>query len=485
MERQPGINKNQEIIQATNNIITPMKNILSKLTVFACLPMIFCSCRTRPAENAVSTARYPDWVKNAVIYEVNTRQYTPEGTFKAFEAHLPRIKELGADILWIMPIHPIGEKNRKFPPGSKTSLGSYYSVRDYKAINPEYGTEADFRALVKKAHEMGFKVIIDWVANHTAWDNAWVTDHPDWYKQDSTGKILSAFDWTDVAKLNYDNKDMRKAMIESMKYWIDKCDIDGFRCDVAGEVPVDFWEEARTELEKTKPLFMLAENENKPELFKKAFDAGYGWAMSNGVMVKVAQGKDSVKSIVKLQQKIDSAFPRDAFKMNFLTNHDENSWNGTAREKFGNGETAFAVLSYTLPGMPLIYSGQEAGLNKRLPFFAKDSIDWKFADYSALYKDLNSIKHENEALWNPPFGGEFIPLDNTAPAKVLSFMRKKGTNKVVVILNLSPEKVFFNLKGDKADGDYTDAFKKVKFTLFTQNVNFSLEPWGYWVMVSK
>ena len=460
-----------------------MKNIFPKLSIVACLPLIFCACKTKQAD-AAPTARYPDWAKNAVIYEVNTRQFSPEGTFKAFEASLPRIKELGVDILWFMPIHPIGEKNRKFPAGSKTSLGSYYSVRDYKGVNPEFGTEADFKALVNKAHNMGFKVIIDWVANHTAWDNKWITEHPDWYAQDSAGKILSAFDWTDVAKLNYKNKDMRKAMIESMKYWVDKCDIDGFRCDVAGEVPVDFWEQARAELQKTKPMFMLAENEGTKDMCKTAFDMDYGWKM-HSLMANVAKGVDSVKSIIKLQQNIDSIYPKDAVKMNFITNHDENSWNGTAKEKFGEGENAFAVLTYMLPGMPLIYNGQEAGLQKRLRFFAKDTINWGYKDFSAFYKTLNALKHENEALWNAPYGGTFVPLANTEQRKVLSFMREKDDKRVVVILNLSPAKITVNLKGSKADGDYTDVFSKAEFTLNSSNLNLTLQPWGYWVMETK
>jgi glycosidase len=460
-----------------------MKKIIIMLSLPGLLSIYLCSCKTKPV--ADFKANYPEWVKNVVIYEVNTRQYTPEGTFKAFETHLPRLKELGVDILWFMPIHPIGELNRKVPDGMTSSLGSYYSVRDYKGVNPEYGTEEDFTNLVKKAHEMGFKVIIDWVANHTAWDNAWVAEHPDWYVKDSlTGKLLAPFDWTDVVKLNYKNQEMRKEMIASMKYWIEKCDIDGFRCDVAGEVPVDFWEQARAELEKTKPMFMLAENEDKPELLKKAFDANYGWGMHH-IMHQVAQGKDSVYSIVKQVLKVDSVTPKNAFQMNFITNHDENSWNGTAREKFGDGEGAFAVLTYTLPGMPLIYSGQEAGLDHRLAFFVKDSIDWNDNDFSSFYKKLDELKHTNEALWNAPYGGIFEMVKNNQPKKVLSFIREKGSSKVVVIANLSNETVTVNLKGDKADGDYTDVFSGAKFTLFSTNPNLTLHPWGYLVAEKK
>ncbi len=457
-----------------------MRNISSKLAVLCCLILALAACKPAP-----KTAKYPDWAKNAVIYEVNTRQYTPEGTFKAFATHLSSLKDLGVDILWFMPIHPIGLEKRKVPDGMKTSLGSYYSVQDYEAVNPEFGTEADFKSLVNQAHKMGFKVIIDWVANHTAWDNKWVTGHPDWYKQDSAGKIMSAFDWTDVAKLNYDNKEMRKAMIASMKYWIDKCDIDGFRCDVAGEVPVDFWEDARAELQKTKPLFMLAENEDKTELFKKAFDAGYGWNMCNGIFTNVAKGKDSLLSVIRLQQKIDSTFPAESFKMNFTTNHDENSWNGTTKEKYGDGEKAFAVLSYTLPGIPLIYSGQEAGLNKRLQFFIKDTIDWTTTDCSKFYMALNNLKHTSEALWTSPFGGTFRVVANSEPEKVLTFVREKGKSKVLVILNLSKDSFDMNLKDESLLGDYLEIFGNSPLKLENLKHRFGMQPWGYWVLVAK
>ena len=456
-----------------------MKSFYTKLALISLLPMILFSCKPKQLP-----AHYPDWAKNAVIYEVNTRQYTKEGTFKAFETHLSRLKELGVDILWFMPIHPIGVEKRKVPAGMTESLGSYYSVKDYKGVNPEFGTEEDFKEVVVKAHSMGFKVILDWVANHTAWDNAWVKDHPDWYKQDSAGNIMSAFDWTDVAKLNYDNKDMRKAMIESMKYWIVKCDIDGFRCDVAGEVPVDFWNEARLELEKTKPLFMLAENEDKADLYKKAFDANYGWGMHN-VMHNVAQGKAPLTDIIKQVNKVDSIMPKNTFQMNYVTNHDENSWNGTAWEKFGTGLDDFTILTYTLPGIPLIYSGQEAGLDKRLQFFIKDSIDWKYKDFSPFLKVLNALKHSNKALWNPPYGGTFIPLDNTEPEKVLTFLREKGSNRVLVALNLSSEAVKFRFKKSKADGEYSDVFGKVNLTVNSSNLDLTLPPWGYWVLESK
>ncbi len=450
--------------------------------MLCCISFLFTACRTKTTVSDVK-ANYPEWAKNAVLYEVNVRQYSPEGTFKAFEADLPRLKELGVDILWFMPIHPIGEKNRKIPEGYTSSLGSYYSVKDYKGVNPEFGTEADFKELVSKAHEMGFKVIIDWVANHSAWDNPWMTEHPDWYAKDSAGNVISPFDWTDVAKLDFKNAEMRKSMIDAMNYWITNCDIDGFRCDVAGEVPVDFWEEARAELQKVKPLFMLAEEEGTKGMCTSAFDANYGWGMHH-VMHQVAQGKDSVQKIVRQVIKVDSVMPKNAFQVNFITNHDENSWNGTAKEKFGAGENAFAILTYTLPGMPLIYNGQEAGMDKRLKFFVKDTIDWKTADFSPFYKTLNALKHGNEAIWNPPYGGTFAYVKNTIPLKVLSFMRQKGDAKVLVVLNLTNEPVSVAVKGDIVNGTYTDVFTGSK-TKIQKKEPFDLEAWGYKVLEVK
>jgi glycosidase len=424
---------------------------------------------------------YPDWVKNSVVYEINTRQYSPEGTFKALEADLPRIKDLGIDILWLMPIYPIGEKNRKVPDGAKTSLGSYYSIRDYKAINPEFGTADDFKSLVTKAHEMGFRVIIDWVANHTARDNSWITEHPDWYKKDDKGAIATPFDWTDCAQLDYTKKELRKEMVGSMKFWITNFDIDGFRCDMAGLVPTDFWEDTRAELLKIKPLYLLAENEDKPEMCKIAFDSNYGWEMHH-LMTAITQKKKGAGELLKLQSKIDSTLPVRAFKLNFITNHDENSWNGTAKEKFGDGEKSCAVLTYTLPGMPLVYSGQEAGMTKRLRFFAKDTIDWSDTRMIPFYKTLNGLKHRNQALWNPPFGGKLIPLTNSAPDKIVSFLRSADNARVMVLVNMSPDTITADITTPVADGQYSNTFNHNKINFNADNRRCYFEPWEYIVL---
>ena len=364
----------------------------------------------------------PAWIQNATIYEVNLRQHTLDGTIESFKQDLPRLKELGVDVLWFMPIQPVGKLNRKavgdtfvqdMPDANYEKYwGSHYSVANYTDVHPRYGTVEEFSALVKECHEMGIKVILDWVANHTAWDNPWVAAHPDWYTKDSTGKITDpigedgkSWGWTDVADLNYESEAMREEMIQSMKFWVEECDIDGFRCDVAMEVPTDFWEQVRTSLDEVKPMFMLAESEtHKPDHFNYAFDAYYGWEMHH-VMNDIYSGKRSPDNIIDVTNVKDSINGLRAFPMNFITNHDENSWNGTINERLAESWRVMSVLPYALRGMPLIYSGQEAGLNHRLKFFEKDSIDWD-AENSSMYfnhyKKLNTIKeHESFAVDAP------------------------------------------------------------------------------------
>jgi len=451
-----------------------------KIITLMAITILFSGCDFSQKE-APKAIPYPDWVKNSVIYEINTRQYSPEGTFKALEADLPRIKALGIDILWLMPIYPIGEKGRKVPEGAKSSLGSYYSIRDYEAVNPEFGTADDFKSLVDKAHGMGFKVILDWVTNHTARDHKWITEHPDWYKKDAKGNIATPNDWTDCAQLDYKNIDLRKEMVGSMKFWVKNFDIDGFRCDMAGLVPIDFWEDAHAELQKIKPLYMLAENQDNPELCNIAFDSNYGWEMHH-LMSAITQGKKTANEILRLQSKIDSVLPQRAFKVNFITNHDENSWNGTAKEKFGKGEKSCAVLTYTLPGMPLIYNGQEAGMTKRLRFFAKDTINWSDTLMIPFYKTLNSLKHRNQSLWNPPYGGKLVQLTNSAPNKIVSFLRSSSNARVMVLINMSPDTITTTITTALADGKYINTFNQNKINFNVDNRKCYFEPWEYLVL---
>lgn len=381
----------------------------------------------------------PEWSENAVIYEINTRQYSEAGTFLAVEKDLNRIKSLGVDILWFMPIHPIGEKNRK------GSLGSYYSVKDYTAVNPEYGTLEDFKRLVRVAHDKGMKVILDWVPNHSSWDNAWIEAHDDWYAHDSLGNKISPWDWTDVAKFNYDNPNMREAMIQAMEFWVRHCDVDGYRCDVAFMVPVDFWNQASKRLHAIKNVFLLAEaetqtetNPNFNEYWDTAFHANYGWTF-HALTHDIAQGKKPYGDLRKYIE--DKSMSESVYRMYFLTNHDENSWNGTIEEKYGPAWRPYSVLCYTLPqSLPLIYNGQEAGLKKRLAFFEKDPIDcWADTSEYAWYRQLNALKHSSKALASGNRGGRFQWLGSDPESPVIAFVRYNSSEKIITLVNLSKE----------------------------------------------
>lgn len=413
---------------------------------------------------------HPEWVYDAVIYEVNTRQFTPEGTFKAFAAHLPRLKELGADVLWFMPIQPIGEKDRK------GTLGSYYSIRNYKEVNSEFGSMDDFRNVVKEAHDLGMKVILDWVPNHTSRDNVWITEHPDWYRLDSLGNPIVMYDWTDIAPLNYENPAMRSAMLDAMTFWIREADIDGFRCDVAYEVPTDFWKNAKDSLVVLKPdIFMLAEAE-KPELNESVFDAFYAWDFHHKMNL-IAQGKENADSLRLSLKRMNDNFSSNAIPMFFTSNHDENSWNGTEFERMGDAAKTFAALTYMLPGIPLIYSGQEVGLNRRLQFFEKDSIDWNDRDgFTGLYKSLNSLKKANKALQSQERDGKMTEMANNLPEKVFSFRRVNEGNEIVCVFNLSKDtvKVVFD---KEIPGAGFAAFPTAEAVTSVKEMD--LKPWEY------
>lgn len=413
---------------------------------------------------------HPEWVYNATIYEVNTRQFTPEGTFNAFAAHLPRLKELGVGILWLMPVQPIGEKDRK------GTLGSYYSIKNYTEVNSEFGSMDDLKSVVKQAHDLGLKVILDWVPNHTSRDHTWVTEHSDWYKRDSLGNPIIMYDWTDIAPLDYDKTEMRTAMIEAMMFWVRGADIDGFRCDVAYEVPTDFWKTAKDSLKRLKSdIFMLAEAE-KPELNESVFDAYYAWDFHHKMNL-VAQGKENVDSLRLSLKRMNDRFSPNAIPMYFTSNHDENSWNGTEFERMGEAAKTFAVLTYMLPGIPLIYSGQEVGLNRRLQFFEKDSISWMDnGGFTDLYTSLNAFKKANKALLSQEQDGKMTEIVNDNPASVFSFKRVNEGNEIVCVFNLSKEsvKVAFN---DEVPGAGFTAFPHAGTA--TSAKEMELTPWEY------
>lgn len=423
-----------------------------------------------------SNPRMPDWAADSVIYEVNVRQFSEAGTFAAVKSQLPRLRDLGVEVLWLMPIQPISLKNRK------GSLGSPYSVADYTAVNPDYGTAADFAALVDAAHALGLKVIIDWVANHSGWDNPWITQHKDWYTQDSQGNIVwpPGTDWTDVADLNYGNSQMRRAMIDAMKYWVTTFNIDGFRCDVAGGVPTDFWNAAVSELSAIKPLLMLAENSDNMSLLQSAFTLNYGWDLQS-LMYGVVNRGDSPQyfnDYVTTQ----SSMPAGTASMHFITNHDENSWNGTEFERYGAAVDAMAVLTYTLPGVPLIYNGQEIGLRRRLAFFEKDAIDWTAGVPRAIYPQLNKLKTDNSALDVGANPGKFLAFD-TSTSALLAFARFNGSDRVVVVLNGTGTSTSGVVTAGGLAGTYRNAITNTLVKIRPQTY-FPLGGWGYRVLTS-
>ncbi|MEO1712806.1 MAG: alpha-amylase family glycosyl hydrolase [Bacteroidota bacterium] len=470
-----------------------MTNRFSFLIGLAVL-MLAWSCQNASTEAAAETET-PDlhaevdagkqapelnWMKNANIYEVNVRQYTPEGTFAAFAEHLPRLKAMGVDILWFMPIHPISEKNRK------GTLGSYYAVADFKAINPEFGTMDDWKALVDTIHAMDMKVLIDWVPGHTGWDNHWITEHPEWYLKGPDGEITDpiqengeTYGWTDVADIDYTVPGLRNAMIDAMKFWVTESNIDGYRVDVAHSVPDDFWDEAVPQLHAIKPLFMLAEAEHAEHRNSGNYHMSYAWTYKD-LINEVAQGKKKAEDI-KAYFVQDRENFKKGWHMMFTTNHDENTWNGTVYERHGDAVDAMTVLTFTVDGMPLIYSGQEAGMDKRLEFFEKDQIDWGDVSKETFYAQLLTLKHENKALWNGSYGGEPQWIETNESQDVIAFSREKEDDKVVVFVNLSAEAKEVKLNAEEHFGNYTDVFGNTGITLSSEE-SIQLAPHNYLVL---
>jgi glycosidase len=465
------------------------------------LPFLFAgilfSCENKPAP-AVQTApppppptsdrpAEPEWAKNAVLYECNIRQFSPAGNFAGVQKQLPRLKQLGIDVLWLMPIHPIGEKNRKAKPGD---LGSPYSVRDYYGINPDFGTLDDLKNLVNDAHALGLKVILDWVPNHTAWDAVWMKEHPEFYTK-INGEFTAPINehggstgWDDCVDLDYSNPALRKAMIEAMQYWVKTCDIDGFRVDMAGLVPNDFWAEARPALDSVKQLFMLSEWQDEPSHFKTCFNANYGWKWKD-VTRDIAAGKQNAISLDTLLTFLNDFYPEDYYQMYFTNNHDENSWSGTDAELYGASIDAFNVLLFTWQGMPMIYNGQEDGLAKRLKFFEKDPIRWKKYSKSEFFQKLCNLRHTNRALWSGKNGGVLQKISTNDDEHIYAFTREKSGERVVVVLNLTKQNRTVTLNPDsKVLGAYNNLFGASTVQV-TREMTLNLKPWEYLVLTNK
>lgn len=414
---------------------------------------------------------HPEWSYSANVYEVNVRQYTTEGTFAAFSKHLPRLKDMGVQVLWFMPVTPISKKGRL------GGLGSYYAIKNYTEINPEFGTMEDFKTLVNEAHGMGFKIIIDYVADHTGNDHPWISEHPDFYVKDESGNPLHPHGWSDVSQLNYEVPELWDYMINVLKFWVQECDLDGFRCDMAHLVKLEFWIQAKEQLSKLKnDLFWLGECE-EPE-YHKVFDGTYTWRWMHA-SEEFYQQKMNLQSLITVLYKSVSEFPCNSFRVYFTSNHDENSWNGTEYDKYGDAAQLFAVFSCTWNGTPMIYSGQELPNKKRLKFFDKDQIDWDGNfELHNFYKTLLALKSNNKSLRAGDTNVLTQIISHPEDHNVFAYLRKQENNQVLVILNCTPEGLNFQVTDVK--GEFRNIFGGDEVN-FETNGQVYLNAWGYLV----
>lgn len=423
-----------------------------------------------------------DWVLDSNIYEVNLRQYTQEGTLNAFKQHLPRLKEMGVEVLWFMPLTPISQKQRK------GSLGSYYACSSYTDINPEFGTKKDFLGLVQYAHELGLKVIIDWVANHTGCDHEWTNTHPDFYKKNEAGEFYDQHGWDDVIDLDYSNQHMRLEMIESMRSWIDAYNIDGFRCDMAMLTPVDFWMQARKALQPTKNLFWLAELDplDNPD-YMSVFDAAYTWRWMNAAKQTKEEGAQQIHHMKYVLSLYLNELPQTACPAWFTSNHDENSWNGTEFEKYGEMAMPLAVFSSTWKGVPLMYSGQELPNLKRLAFFDKDVIEWKEQpELHDFYASLYKLRKSNKAFKSLEANDNCHFLANSVDHHVLSFMRKNEEASVIAVFNFSPYHLpEVEVAIHHENGNYVEYFTAAEKQISTGHLYLDMPAWSYQIWIKK
>ncbi len=422
---------------------------------------------------------HPQWSYSAVLYEMNVRQLTPEGTLKAAQTHLPFLRDLGIDAIWLMPIYPIGKEGRK------GELGSYYSIKDYCDVNPEMGTLEDFDNFLGEAHSLGFKVLMDWVANHTARDARWIDESPaDWYERDENGIALIPWDWSDTAKLNYANHDVWQAHCDAMKFWVER-GVDGFRCDMAMLVPIEFWQEVAAALHAIKPdIFMLAEAEQH-NLFDRAFDCCYGWELHH-LMCDVAKGRTRTNTIRDFIYNHKQSYPRWAMSMLFTSNHDENSWQGSELSNFGEAMNLMKLFSFVAPSsMPLIYTGQEVGYDHSFEFFERDPLpDYSPNETTEFYRKLTLLKHNFTSLLAAERGGEWTTINNNAEDCLLILVRESSEDRVITIMNMSPYSILAEYNTGIYSGEYHDHFSGEEFTL--QNmVSESMHPWQFRVITLK
>lgn len=422
--------------------------------------------------------QHAEWSKNATIYQINTRQFTPEGSLRAAEQQLPRLQQLGVSILWLMPIHPIGQVRRK------GELGSPYAVRDFMAVNPELGTLADLKHFVGRAHALGLHVILDWVGNHTAWDNVLRSSHPEWYARDAHGQPHPTpwYDWDDIIDLDYSQPELRRYMTEAMKFWVREAGIDGYRADAAGLVPQDFWDNASRELRQIKPVFMLAEWESR-DMHAVAFDASYAWTWWDSLR-NIVDGKADATALYSYYAWNEKFYPKQAYRMLYSTNHDKNAWEGSEYEIFGPAVDAVTAFSFVSEGIPMIYNGQEAGNRKRLAFFERDPIVWQDAPQGELLKQLLALKNRNSALWNGGWGAPMQQVRNHSPKQVFSFVRQNARDKVFAVFNLSASPVEARFEAGEQLGSYRDFASGERVTI-TPASQLTLAAWTYRILVRE
>lgn len=454
------------IARSTKRAITTWVSVLL-LTVVASVP-------------AMAQVGHEAWSYNLGVYEINIRNFTQEGTIAAAETHLDRLEELGVGIIWLMPIYPVGVEHRL------GSLGSPYSVRNYLEVNPRYGTLADLESFVEAAHERGMYVLLDWVANHTAWDNVLTEEHPEWYVTNANGNFIPppGTNWSDVIELDFSEQGLRDYMIEAMRFWVEEAGVDGFRYDAVDFVPMNFWEEATAALKETRAdLFLLAEGPDAA-YHEAGFDATHAWSFygfGGGVAKRIADGEAGAAALASFAWREERFYPETAYRLLFTSNHDENAWYGTPAELFGAGAEVFAVLTATLDGLPLIYMGQEAGLDRRLAFFDRDPITWRAHQNEAFYRMLLHLKRRNSALWNGTAGGDVEPIPTNADDEVFAFQRAAGDDRVVVLANLSAEAQHVAFEASTVAGTYRDVFGADEVVLAGSS-EVELEPWSYRVL---
>ena len=465
-----------------------------KLKSILLLSLLILSCQNqseiarkpqvKPIEDTPFLPINEEIISKAVLYEANIRQYSVEGSFNAFAEDLPKLKKMGVKIIWLMPINPISTTKSKGP------LGSYYAVSNYTKVNPEFGTLKDFKSLINKAHQLGMYVILDWVPGHTGWDHVWIKENSDYYLKNRKGEIIDpidfrtgkSFGWTDVADLNYKNMQMREALRKAMVYWVEETNIDGYRIDQAYAVPQEFYNKTFAILKRIKPLFLLAETDiyhpGGLDLVKK-FDASYDWP-GHHLSKKVAQGQKNALNYSRHIERTIKRYGPENIVVNFVSNHDENSWNGTIEESYGKAAYAFMALNYTIPGMPLVYSGQEYDLNKRLHFFEKDSFPKVSGKTMEFLQQLGALKNNHKALTSGLSGGSFKRLLNSKNDQILAFERERDGDTIVFIANLSKDYAQFTLP---YEGNFK-RFQDFKNKRLSSSYQYDMKPWEFWILTN-